>query len=259
MALTITQQPRSQAVYAGQTAVFVAAATSTSPPVSFVWVINGVITANQTAATLTLTNLNQSQDGATVQCNFSDAAGNTAQSQVAELTVKDAPLAKSLAWVVVDPTQVETFMQSFVNDAVNPLDASGQLRAANMVGFLANRFRGAIVRGNRVPLSLTANSIPSEAQWHLLVLLAEGMAASVPQVAEFVQGPRFGAMVDDAKDWLRMVGEGILVPVAPPDPDATTQPAGPTWGDMYQQEAAGVAGKIDVTTDGPFSTGAPPL
>ena len=257
--ITITLQPKSLEAYAGQTVTFTVAATSTSPPVAFSWVVNGAVAANQTVATLVLTNVTQLQDGTTVQCNFTDAAGATAQSQVAELGVRDAPLAKSLAWVVVDPTQVESFMQSFVNDAVNPLDASGALRAANLLGFLANRFRGAIARGNRVPLSLTANSIPAEAQWHLLVLLAEAMAASVPQVAEFVQGPRFSALVDDAKEWLRMAGEGTLVPVAPTDPDPATQPAAPMWGDLYQQQAAGLAGKIDVTTDGPFNTGSPPL
>jgi len=159
-------------------------------------------------------------------------------------------MSQKIASVVADAKKLEAFLQIMVLNAANPMDAQGAKRADNLLPIEVARFRGAIATGNRVALSATALTIPPEAEKHLLVIVCQSLATSVPQLSEFVQSDRFKDMVDKAEDWLEAVRKGELVPTAPIDPDTATVPSGPEWGDLYGQEVAGKSlGKIDVSTD----------
>jgi hypothetical protein len=159
-------------------------------------------------------------------------------------------MSQTVAWVAPASASLEAFLQSFVINAANPMDAQGAKRADNLIPRAVSRVRAAIATGNRIPLSQTAGSVPPEAEWHVLVIVAESLATSVPQLAEFVESERFQRMATDAKEWIRSVEKGELAPSYPTNPDTTTVPKGPEWGDLYGTEVGGLSlGKIDVTTD----------
>jgi hypothetical protein len=89
VAPSITTQPASQAVNAGQTATFSVVATGAAP-LSYQWQKNGTAISGATAASYTTPATSASDNGSTFLVVVSNAVGNVA-SAVATLTVNMAP------------------------------------------------------------------------------------------------------------------------------------------------------------------------
>lgn len=157
------------------------------------------------------------------------------------------------AWVVPTKDDVVKYVQQSVIDGANALNSGGEERIDGPTGLLqaaVDQVRGAVGNGNRVALSLTANSVPPEARAHVMVLAAYMLVSSVPQLGDFASKDGLTRRWDEANKWLDAVRRGDLAPAKPTDPDTATAPAGPTWGDFSGEQVAGVAGRVDVSTDG---------
>src|SRR6202790_5183115 len=91
---TITTQPVSQAVTAGQTATFSVVATGTTP-LSYQWLKNGANIAGATSSSYTTPATTAADGGSTFNVVLSNTAG-TATSNAATLTVNAAPVAPTI-------------------------------------------------------------------------------------------------------------------------------------------------------------------
>src|SRR5947208_1689619 len=94
LAPTITTQPASQTVTAGQTATFTVTATGTAP-LSYQWQKNGTAISGATAASYTTPATMTSDSGAQFTVVVSNAVGSVT-SNAAALTVNSAPLAPTI-------------------------------------------------------------------------------------------------------------------------------------------------------------------
>lgn len=166
----------------------------------------------------------------------------------------------SAAWIVVKTEDLQNYMQaaivgnSIIDGAADPQAPGGGYRSDAALLGAVERVRGAIVAGGRIPLSLTPSSVPPEARQHTLILAIYAMAAAVPTLGPFVASEPFKDLNAKAEKWLERVEEGGVV-TTPADPD-TTNFSGPSWGDLYGENTAGVGGQVDLTTDqGAVTTG----
>jgi hypothetical protein len=91
---TITAQPTSQTVTAGQTATFAVLASGPAP-LSYQWLKNGANISGATSASYTTPATTTSDSGATLKAVISNSAGNTT-SNAATLTVNGAPTGPSI-------------------------------------------------------------------------------------------------------------------------------------------------------------------
>src|SRR5207245_2533424 len=94
VAPTITRQPASQSVTAGQRATFTVTATGTAP-LSYQWQKNGTAIARPTAASYTTPVTTASDNSAQFTVVVSNAAGSVT-SNAAALTVNSAPVAPTI-------------------------------------------------------------------------------------------------------------------------------------------------------------------
>ncbi len=94
VAPSITTQPSSQTITAGQTATFAVTATGTAP-LSYQWSLNGTAISGATSSTYTTPAETTSANGAQFTVVVSNTAGN-ATSSAAVLTVNPAPVAPSI-------------------------------------------------------------------------------------------------------------------------------------------------------------------
>jgi hypothetical protein len=94
VAPTITTQPASQTVTAGQTATFMVAATGTAP-LGYQWKKNGASISGATSSSYTTPTTTSSDNGAQFTVVVSNSAGN-ATSNAATLTVNAATVAPSI-------------------------------------------------------------------------------------------------------------------------------------------------------------------
>jgi hypothetical protein len=148
-------------------------------------------------------------------------------------------------------------------DALNNFNATLATRAKESVRMACTAIRMAIDNGQRTACSLTAGSIPPEAERHALFMAAYDLTSSPPslqQVLIFEGGvysplqKRYG----EAIEWLKSVQNGQTPVTVPIDPDPDTAPSAPRWGDAQGTSQAGTAGKIDMDTDGPWPETNPP-
>src|SRR5260370_14620996 len=102
VAPTITMQPGSQTVTAGQTATFTVVAGGTAP-LSYQWQKNGVNIAGATSASYTTAATTTADSGARFDVVVSNTAG-TVTSNAATLTVNPAPVAPTLTTPPGNPT-----------------------------------------------------------------------------------------------------------------------------------------------------------
>lgn len=130
-------------------------------------------------------------------------------------------------------------------------------RATEAVRMAVTMIRAAIYNGRRTTVSLTADSIPPEAERYALAIAAYDLTSSPPslqQVLVFEGGiysPR-QKLYQEAMDWMKQVREGKAVVTPPTDPD-TDNVANPIrWGDYTGTSTEETAGKYDLTTDGPW-------
>jgi hypothetical protein len=150
------------------------------------------------------------------------------------------------AWTVPVATDLEQFMSSSVVTATNVDDPAGKARADSLIESVVARVRGAIGSGNRVPLSLTPNSVPPEGKQHVLVLIVAALAAASPQVYQYTESDAFRRQLEAAEKWITAAQEGLNVTV-PTDPDPDNTPSTAEWGDIEGDST--VTRMQDMTTD----------
>lgn len=121
---------------------------------------------------------------------------------------------------------IEDKVNENLGDHVEPgreLDLSADNRRDALLEMAVGRIRGAIQNGGRVPISVTAFSIPKEAKIYALMLAAMPLVQSTPSLAkEFLVGQdgrktSFERMYDRAEEWLMKVEAGLNV-TYPTDP-----------------------------------------
>jgi hypothetical protein len=134
VAPTITMQPVSQSLTAGQTAIFSVTATGTAP-LTYQWKKNGANISGATSASYTTPATTTADSGSTFQVVVSNAAGNTPSSTVT-LTVSAAAVSPTITTQPVSQTvtagQDATFSVTATGTA--PLTYQWKKNAVNISG-----------------------------------------------------------------------------------------------------------------------------
>src|SRR5258706_2829062 len=126
VAPTITAQPASQTVTAGQTATFAVVATGTAP-LSYQWQKNGANIAGATSGSYTTLATTTSDNGASFTVVVSNTAG-TATSNAATLTVNAVAVASSITTQPASQTVTAGQTATFTVAAPGTAPPSHQLR-----------------------------------------------------------------------------------------------------------------------------------
>src|SRR5205814_1050676 len=150
VAPTITTQPASQTVTAGQTATFTVTATGTAP-LSYQWQKNGTAIGGATAASYTTPATMTSDSGAQFTVVVSNAVGSVT-SNAAALTVNSAPVAPT---ITTQPTsQTHTAGQT----ATFTVTASGTSPLSYQWQKNGTAIGGATAASDTTPATTTADS-----------------------------------------------------------------------------------------------------
>jgi hypothetical protein len=140
VAPTITKQPVSQTVAAGQTATFSVVATGTTP-LSYQWLKNGANIAGATLSSYATPVTTAADGGSTFNVVVSNTAGTTT-SNTATLTVNAAPVAPTITTQPANQTvtagQTATF--SVVATGTAPLSYQWQKNGANIAGATSSSY-----------------------------------------------------------------------------------------------------------------------
>ena len=126
------------------------------------------------------------------------------------------------------------------------LDPEAPDRRDALVDLVIDEFRGAIIAGSRIPLSLTPRSVPPECVVHVLSAAAYRLVNSVPnlQMVLLTDGGLYAPlaqMYTDAKRMLKELSDGR--PVTFPDDPAEEASAMPDFGG-----AGSIEGEYDMRT-----------
>ena len=144
--------------------------------------------------------------------------------------------------VASDVNKVLSLMvQSRSNENVNedavpdsPIDPSYTDRKTALLDLTVQEFRGALVAGGRIPLSLTAASIPPDCEIHVLSIAAYRLVNSMPnlQMVLMTDGGVYAPLLQmykNAQDILKQLRAGMPV-TRPTDPETTAGDAPDTGG-----------------------------
>jgi hypothetical protein len=151
-------------------------------------------------------------------------------------------------WKVPTVDDAQTLLSSIIVGAANELDSGGTERLEKILTIVVDEVRGAILAAGVVPLSITDGSVPSEGVRPTLMLAVGDLVNSTPQLQQFTQSDWLNQGLKSARDWLESVKKGQSVTI-PTDPDPDFE-LNPDWGDFSGLQVDGVAGKVDMTTDG---------
>ncbi len=188
---TITTQPVSQAVTAGQTATFSVVATGTTP-LSYQWLKNGANIAGATSSSYTTPATTAADGGSTFNVVVSNTAG-TATSNAATLTVNAAPVAPTITTQPANQTvtagQTATF--TVIASGTAPLSYQWQKNGANIAGAASSSY-------------------------------------TTPATTSFDNGARFTVVVSNSTGSVTSSAATLTVNAAPVAPSITTQPLGQT-------------------------------
>ena len=191
VAPTITMQPVSQAVTAGQTATFSVVATGTTP-LSYQWLKNGANIAGATSSSYTTPATTAADGGSTLNVVVSNTAG-TATSNAATLTVNAAPVAPTITTQPANQTvtagQTATF--TVVASGTAPLSYQWLKNGANIGGATSSNY-------------------------------------STPATTSFDNGARFTVVVSNGTGSVTSSAATLTVNAAPVAPSITTQPLSQT-------------------------------
>jgi hypothetical protein len=150
VAPTITTQPVSQTVTAGQTVTFSVVATGT-PPLNYQWFLDGVVIAGATSPIYTTGAATTASNGSTYNVIVSNVAGSTPSNNVT-LTVLPGAMAPTIttqpASATVTAGQAATF--SVVASGTQPLSYQWQMNGAAIAGATSSSYT--------TPATTTANS-----------------------------------------------------------------------------------------------------
>src|SRR3989475_1681210 len=140
VAPTITTQPASQTVTAGQTASFTVAATGTAP-LSYQWNKNGTAITGATSSSYTTPATTSSDNGAQFTVAVSNTAGNVT-SNAATLTVNAAPVAPSILTQPANQTVTAGQTATFTVEATGtaPLSYQWQKNGGNLAGATSSSY-----------------------------------------------------------------------------------------------------------------------
>jgi hypothetical protein len=219
VAPTITMQPGSQTVTAGNNASFTAAASGTAP-LSYQWRLNGANIAGATSATLTLTSVTTGQSGGSYSCFVSNVAGS-ATSSAAVLTVNVAAVAPTITTQPVSRTVTTGTNVSFTVAATGTAPFSYQWR-----------FNGANIPGaTSATLTLTGVTPGQSGSYSCLVTNAGGSVTSAGAVLTVTP-----AVTQPTKLTITTQGQGTVTP--------NLNGAALTIGQVYTVSAIPAAGYI---------------
>ena len=191
VAPSITTQPVSQAVTAGQTATFNVAATGTAP-LSYQWRKNGVAISGATSSTYTTPVTANSDNGAQFTVLVSNTAGS-ATSNAVTLTVNAAPVPPS---ITAQPTSQTV--------------TAGQTAAFNVVA---------------------TGTAPLSYQWRKSGVTISGATSAsytTPATATTDNGTQFTVLVSNTVGSVTSNAATLTVNAAPVAPAITTQPTSQT-------------------------------
>lgn len=152
-------------------------------------------------------------------------------------------------WTVPLITDLDSVLTSVVTNPADETLTVGTRKSATLALIVAN-IRGTIGAAGRVPLSLTASSVPPEAAQHALILTVQMLVGAKPNLIQAVVGPNgsiyipFNDLVKKANDWLKGIKDGDTCTV-PTDPD-TDFVGGIMWGDAYGADTDYEAGTVTV-------------
>lgn len=131
------------------------------------------------------------------------------------------------AWVVPVVGGLETLLSVVVQNPVASLSDQVTSRGTEAIRLVVQRIRAAIAIARRTPLSLTAGSVPPEAESHTYALALQIMIGSNPALAKYAMSEAgasktpLAMMIDDAVEWLKTVKDGKTSVEYPSDPDAS--------------------------------------
>ena len=125
------------------------------------------------------------------------------------------------------------FASAFEHDARLDPHQDGMKRM-NQTDLTVQEFRGALVAGGRIPLSLTAASIPPDCEIHVLSIAAYRLVNSMPnlQMVLMTDGGVYAPLLQmykNAQDMLKQLRAGMPV-TRPTDPETTEGDAPDTGG-----------------------------
>src|SRR5260221_675135 len=191
VAPTITMQPVSQAVTAGQTASFTVVATGTAP-LNYQWQKSGVNIAGATAASYTTPATTTSDNGASFAVVVSNTAG-AVTSAAATLTVNAAAVAPTITAQPVSQTVTAGQTASFtvVATGTAPLSYQWQKSGVNIAG-------------------------------------ATAVTYTTPATTTSDNGATFRVVVSNTAGTVTSAAAALTVNAAPVAPTITTQPASQT-------------------------------
>jgi hypothetical protein len=143
-------------------------------------------------------------------------------------------------WVVPTVDGLNWLLSTVVQNPVNEILSDGNTRGQALLSLIIDRIRSTIRTARRTPLSLTANSIPSESQTHCYALTLQMLVGSNANLARYVVSEAgagktpLALLIDEAHEWLKSVRDGKSVGY-PSDPDNSFRTA-VVEGAMSQEE-----------------------
>lgn len=174
-----------------------------------------------------------------------------------------ADVRKVLSLLVEEKSNQNTGADYSSADPYNDAEAN---RRDDLVNQAVAELRGRIRQAGRVPLSVTAGSVPAESVRHVLNHAAWQLVISTPSlqmviVTEKGVSAPFAKFYEEACQYFDKVATGQICPVPPTDPcgqDWTTavsdaNPAiqgGVKWGDVLADDTDYDAGQITTSTGG---------
>lgn len=135
-------------------------------------------------------------------------------------------------WVVPDSDDVNDVMSLIANTAANTVDGNGSQRIANLLLKVVAEFRGCVIRGLRIALSLTPNSVPPEALRWVAVMTADQLVSTQPGLSSYAESPEWQKLKAKAQEFFDAVARGARL-TNPSDPDPANTPSTLEWADLY--------------------------
>lgn len=143
-------------------------------------------------------------------------------------------------WIVPTSQGLTYLLSAVVQNPVNEFLPNGSNRADALLTLVINRIRSAIRVARRTPLSLTAGSVPPEAETHVYALTLQMLVGSNPNLARYVVSEAgagktpLALLIEEAHEWVKSVRDGKAVEY-PSDPDNSFRTA-VVEGAMSQEE-----------------------
>jgi hypothetical protein len=146
-----------------------------------------------------------------------------------QLTITYTIYWQNVPWIVPTSAGLEYLLSVVVQNPVSTLSDQSS-RSDQVVRLAVQKVRGAIAVARRTPLSVTALSVPPEAEAHVYALSLQMLIGSNPNLAKYAiseagsSKPALALMIDEADAWVKSVREGRAVEY-PSDPDPTFKTA----------------------------------